>query len=82
MTTLCELVVLQIFSSADAAHTLSVSPASLLGRGNLVCVPSNPVVTKPDLRREHLSPLRNPLVYPVNFVLSQKAALPRQASEP
>ena len=66
MTTLCELVLLQTFSSADVPHTLCVSPATSLGRGDLGCVPSNPVVPTPNLRHGRLSSLRNALIYPVN----------------
>lgn len=76
MTTLCELVVLQTFSSADASHMLCASPASFLSRGNLAWDVSNRVLTTPDLLCGRLSPLRNSLVRPVN-----SAALLRDQSE-
>lgn len=76
MTRLCELVLLQTFSSADAPHTPCVSPTTSLGRGDLGCVPSNPVVPTPNLRHGRLSSLRNALIYPVN-----SAVIPKDQSE-
>ena len=72
MTTLCELVLLQTFFSADTPHTLCVSSTTLLGCEDPGCVPMNPVVPTPNLRDGHLSSLRDTLICPVNSAVTPK----------